>query len=77
MAQKKAKVFWTGRSQAIRLPKEFRFDTDTVLVHRKGRAIILEPVHEWPEGYLESFTGIPDDFSRPAQGEADKRTSLA
>ena len=57
-----ARVFTTGRSQAVRLPKEFRFDTDTVLVHRDGNAVILEPVWEWPEGYVESFAGVPDDF---------------
>ena len=50
MKTKKAKVFWTGRSQAIRLLKEFRFETDTVLVRRLGRGVVLEPAHEWPEG---------------------------
>jgi antitoxin VapB len=73
---KKAKVFWTGRSQAVRLPKEFRFQTDTVLVHRQGRALVVEPNHEWPEGYIESFAGVPEDFARPPQGQAEKRTSL-
>ena len=70
---KEAKVFWTGRSQAVRLPKEFRFDTDTVRVHRKGDAVILEPTHAWPEGYVESFTGMPEDFERPIQGKLDER----
>lgn len=68
MKRKTAKVFWTGRSQAVRLPKEFRVEGDTVLVRREGNAIILEPAHEWPEGYVESFAGVPDDFSRPPQG---------
>ena len=76
MKAKKAKVFWTGRSQAVRLPKEFRFQTDTVLVHRQGRAVVLEPAHEWPEGYVESFAGMPDDFARPPQGQTEERTSL-
>ncbi len=76
MRTKKARVFWTGRSQAIRLPKEFRFDTDTVLVHREGRAVVVEPAHEWPDRYVESFAGVPDDFTRPHQGEVEKRTSL-
>ena len=71
-----ASVFWTGRSQAIRLPKEFRFEGDTVLVHREGSAVILEPVHEWPAGYAESFAGVPDDFDRPPQGRIDKRPKL-
>lgn len=76
MKTKKAKVFWTGRSQAIRLPKEFRFDTDVVLVHRHGQAVILEPAHEWPDGYVQSFAGVPGDFTRPPQGVVEKRASL-
>jgi antitoxin VapB len=71
-----AKLFWTGRSQAVRLPKEFRFDGNTVLVRRKGSAVILEPSHEWPQGYVESFAGLPDDFERPPQGKIEKRQKL-
>lgn len=71
-----ARVFTTGRSQAVRLPKEFRFDTDTVLVHREGSSVILEPARDWPEGYVESFTGVPEDFERPAQGLLEKRRKL-
>ncbi len=74
--RKTASVFWTGRSQAVRLPKEFRFDGDTVLVHREGSAVILEPAREWPEGYVESFAGVPEDFQRPLQGEVEKRRKL-
>jgi antitoxin VapB len=73
---KRAKVFWTGRSQAVRLPKEFRFSTETVSVRRDGKAIILEPLDEWPEGYWESFAGMPDEVERPAQGEHDTREAL-
>lgn len=43
-----AKVFWSGRSQAVRLPKAFRFETDEVRIRRHGNAVILEPVaHDW------------------------------
>ncbi len=73
---KKASVFWTGRSQAVRLPKEFRFRGETVLVRREGNAVILEPCHEWPEHYVESFAGVPEDFERPAQGATEKRRKL-
>ena len=76
MKRKRAKVFWTGRSQAVRLPKEFRVDGDTVLIRRDGDAIVLEPLDEWPAGYVESFAGVPDDFARPLQGEADRRDKL-
>jgi antitoxin VapB len=74
--RKTASVFWTGRSQAVRLPKEFRFNGDTVLVHREGNAVILEPARDWPEGYVESFAGVPEDFDRPPQGNAEKRRKL-
>lgn len=61
----------------MRLPKEFRFESDKVLVHREGSAVILEPVREWPEGYVDSFAGVPDDFERPSQGEVEKRRKLS
>lgn len=71
-----ARIFTTGRSQAVRLPKEFRFDTDTVLVHREGSSVILEPSREWPDGYVESFVGVPEDFDRPDQGKVEVRRKL-
>ncbi len=76
MKGKRAKVFWTGRSQAVRLPKEFRFDTDSVLVRREGTAVVLEPADVWPDGYVDSFAGVPDEFQRPSQGEVDERRPL-
>lgn len=76
MKHKEAKVFWTGRSQAVRLPKEFRFEGDTVLVRREGNAVILEPALDWPEGYVESFAGVPADFERPPQGKVEERPKL-
>ena len=76
MKAQRAKVFWTGRSQAVRLPKEFRFEGDTVFVRREGDAVILEPADEWPEDYVESFAGVPDDLTRPPQGEAERRPKL-
>jgi antitoxin VapB len=39
-----AKVFCSGRSQAVRLPKDFRFETDTVQIRRHGTVVILEPI---------------------------------
>jgi antitoxin VapB len=75
MSIKRAKVFQTGRSQAVRLPKEFRFDSDTVLIRREGSAVVLEP-DDWPEEYALSFAGIPDDFERPSPGELDRREKL-
>lgn len=57
-----AKVFWSGRSQAVRLPKTFRFDTDEVRIWREGSRIVLEPIEgEWD--WLDAVTGPVDiDF---------------
>ena len=43
---RRAKLFWSGRSQAVRLPKEFRFEGDEVEIRREGDAVILEPVRK-------------------------------
>ena len=73
---KRAKIFWTGRSQAVRLPKEFRFRGEEVLVRRLGRAVVLEPLDAWPDGYAASFSGVPDDLQRPPQGTVERRRRL-
>ncbi|MEQ1590948.1 MAG: type II toxin-antitoxin system VapB family antitoxin [Thiobacillaceae bacterium] len=78
-----AKIFWSGRSQAVRLPKDFRFDVEMVRIRRHGNAVILEPVTEnW--AWLDALTGKLDaDFvsgageqagqqARPALGELFK-----
>jgi len=66
-----AKIFWSGHSQAVRLPKEFRFPRGLreVLIRRQGEQIILEPasVEEWPEEFWRAFEGMPEDFERPPQ----------
>lgn len=66
-----AKVFWSGNSQAIRLPKDFRFppNTEEVAIHREGDRIVLEAVKakEWPASFWRAFEGMPEDFERPAQ----------
>ena len=76
MARKLARLFWTGRSQAVRLPKEFRFPGDAVLVRRQGGAVVLEPADAWPERWVESFAGVPADFERPPQGRLTARERL-
>jgi hypothetical protein len=38
--------------------------------------VILEPARDWPEDYVESFSGVPDDFDRPTQGIVEKRRKL-
>ena len=69
-----AKIFWSGRSQAVRLPKDFRFDASEVRIRRHGQAVILEPVSaDW--AWLEPLVGPVDaDFvtaaaEQPAEQE--------
>ena len=43
-----AKVFMSGRSQAVRLPKSYRFDVDEVAIRRVGDSVILTPMRgDW------------------------------
>lgn len=61
-----AKVFWSGRSQAVRLPKEFRLDSQEVRVRRHGDVLILEPVSaDWK--WLDAIVGeVDQDFEAAA-----------
>ncbi len=57
-----AKVFMTNRSQAVRLPKEFQFATDEVLIRRVGDVVILSPrPRDW-RTYLESAPAASEAF---------------
>lgn len=80
---RRAKLFRNGRSQAVRLPKEFRLAGTEVLVHREGRRVVLEPLDRpacdangWP---LDLWTTVdelrdgldPNDFKLPADPPPD------
>lgn len=57
-----ARIFMHGRSQAVRLPKEFRFSGDRVRVSRSGNSVVLEPVvtdaAQW-FAELDKFSDLP------------------
>ena len=57
-----AKLFLNGRSQAVRLPKEFRFRGTEVRISREGDRVILEPLEQtrWPAGFWDTFAPDPD-----------------
>lgn len=73
-----AKVFWSGRSQAVRLPKHYRVDGHTVRITKRGKAIVLEPIPEtW--AWLDDLAGSLDqDFVEAVQEqpEATERPAL-
>jgi antitoxin VapB len=60
-----AKLFQNGRSQAVRLPKEFRFDNgeDEVVIKRLGKAVVLISKSELKDVFLGSLAKFPEDFN--------------
>lgn len=57
-----AKIFENGRSQAVRLPKECRFNDNEVAVNKIGEVVILMPKENKWAGFLSSFSLFSDDF---------------
>jgi len=55
-----AKIFWSGRSQAVRLPKEYRFEGQQVRIRRDGDKVILEPFEEDAWTWLNRIAGSFD-----------------
>ena len=74
---KSAKLFKNGQSQAVRLPKEFRFDGDSVYINRLGSYVVLVPKHDPWKSMFEATKYFTDDFMRERdQGTQDDRESL-
>ncbi len=66
----KARVFQSGNSQAVRLPKQFRFHVDEVEILRRGHEIVLrEPKRNLAEAFA-ALSSMPDDFM--ADGRQDQ-----
>ena len=65
-----AKIFASGRSQAVRLPKAYRFATEEVFIERRGDVVLLRPKREpdqwWSavEKALAGFEGMPATIGR-------------
>ena len=61
-----AKIFQSGNSQAVRLPKAFRFDVDEVEITREGDAVVLRPrrgsAERWQTLLAALEGGFSDDF---------------
>lgn len=65
-----AKIFQNGKSQAIRLPKEYRFRGTQVYVKRVGNAVVLIPEHDSWQTLLDSLALFFDDFMDERQQPA-------
>ena len=70
----KAKLFKNGKSQAVRLPKEFRFEGGEVLIKKMGNCVILLPEASPWKSLIESLDKFSDDYlSKRVQPPAQKR----
>jgi len=72
-----AKVFKSGNSQAVRLPKEFRFNVDEVEISREGDAIILRPHpgsnRGWSSLRAALKRGVSDDFMKDGREQPEEQ----
>ena len=73
-----AKLFENGRSQAVRLPKECRFDCEEVIAHKIGNVVILMPKDSKWEAFVESLNMFSKDFMEDGRGQfkEDKREEI-
>ena len=68
-----AKVFENGRSQAVRLPKECRFNADEVAVNRIGDIVLLMPkTNKW-SSFMQAIDMFSDDFMEDSQRDEFKQ----
>jgi antitoxin VapB len=74
-AMRRASLFMNGRSQAVRLPKEFRFEGTHVYAKKDGNRVILSPVDDRIERLMAAFGSIPD-FPDRDQGSPQVRPEL-
>lgn len=66
-----AKIFENGRSQAVRLPKEYRFDTDEVVIHRVGEIVMLMPKSDRWNSFVQALDLFTDDFMEDGRTDSN------
>ena len=59
---KTAKIFVNGRSQAVRLPKDYRFTGDDVFIKKIGKMVVLLPKDDPWSSFVNSLDQFTDDF---------------
>ena len=75
---KTAKIFRSGNSQAVRIPKEFQLEGDEVEIQKKGNTLILRPKKKSWTSLFESLDKFTEDFMANGrrQPPIQKRTKL-
>ncbi len=69
------KVFQSGNSQAVRIPKEFQFDATEVIIERRGAGLILRPAARGAAGIFEALAAL-EDLPPRSQRAMQKRPKL-
>lgn len=72
-----AKVFENGRSQAVRLPKKFRFKVDEVIVQQLGDAVLLVPKESLWQTFMDGLNGFTSDILRVDEIRVSRRSERA
>ncbi len=72
-----AKIFLSGRSQAVRLPKQFRFDSKEVFVTRMGSAVVLMPQNHTWDVLFEACEGFSRDFMQRREQPKNQKRDLS
>ena len=68
-----AKLFENGRSQAVRLPKEYRFSGNEVSINKIGDVVILMPQDNKWAGFMESLELFTDDFMKDGREQPENQ----
>ena len=68
-----AKLFENGRSQAVRLPKEYRFSGNEVSINKIGDVVILMPQDNQWAGFMESLELFTDDFMKDGREQPENQ----
>ena len=64
-----AKLFKNGNSQAVRLPKKFRFPGNEVRIFKNGHQVILEPMDKTLDSLFEALYDFPEDFMKDGRNQ--------
>ncbi len=71
-----AKLFKNGNSQAVRLPMEFRFEGDEVLIYQEGGRVVLQPMDSnWDEFFFDKRS-VSDDFMKDRKDSIPQKRNL-
>ncbi|EMJ97344.1 antitoxin [Leptospira sp. WS58.C1] len=74
----RAKIFKNGDSQAVRLPKEYRFKGKEVYIHKEGETVVLTPIEDAVDRFWNALNGFSADFKieRAQPKDYDRRDPI-